>query len=330
MQIDRARSRAALAAVLLALAAGVATCAALGAVAPPPAAAWTLGVGDQSPRLFGDPTFQRLGVQRVRYIAAYDVALRPGPRAAAADWLGAARLAGKEVVVAFNPPVGMSCPNLDGARGCRPVPVARYRRAFKAFRQRWPWVRIVQPWNEVNSITQPTAGHPEKVVAYYRVVRRLCRGCTVLGADLQDLPDVAVSARRLLRAFRAARVPLPRLWGVHNYSDTNRFLPVRRSGLRKLVRLLPGKLWLTETGGIYRFRPQRARQSFRPDADRQRRALEAVLRSAQRWRRKVTRVYLYHWFGAPATNRWDSGIFDPGGAPRPALEVLERNEARFR
>jgi hypothetical protein len=182
----------------------------------------------------------------------------------------------------------------------------------------------------VNSLTQPTFSHPEAVVDYYKVVRRDCSGCTILGADVQDLPNAVPYVKRLLRQFAKRDVRVPRLWGVHNYSDTNRFVSERRSVLRRLLKVLPGRVWLTETGGIYRFRPQNARQSFRPDAARQKRAMEALFRVAAQYRGRIERVYVYHWFSAAATNRWDSGVLDASGQPRPAFSVLERHAASFR
>jgi hypothetical protein len=201
---------------------------------------------------------------------------------------------------------------------------------LRAFHRRYPWVRIVQPWNEVNNLTQPTAHHPEAVVTYYRLVRSLCRSCTVLGADIQDLPNMVPYTLRLIDAFKARRVRVPRLWGMHNYTDVNRFISDRNSNMRKAVRLLPGKIWLTETGGLFRFQPQNARQTFRPDLRRQRRAMEALFKQANRYRSKIARVYLYHWFGAPASNRWDSGVLDVRGRPRPVYAVLERYRHLFR
>jgi len=292
--------------------------------------ALVVGVGDQNPALFGNELFQRLDPQRVRYIAPYDAVLDSRQRANVDAWMGAAYAAGKEIVVAFNPPVGVRCPNLGRARGCRPVSAAKYKKAFKAFHKRYPYVSIIQPWNEVNSLTQPTFHHPEAVVAYYDAVRRACRGCTVLGADIQDLPNAKGYAKALLKQFHKRGIRAPQLWGVHNYSDTNRFVSAKRSMLGRLVKILPGKIWLTETGGVYRFQPQNARQSFRPDAARQARAMEAVFSAAQRYRRDVERIYVYHWFGADPTNRWDSGVLDLAGAPRAAYAVLERHAKLFR
>jgi polysaccharide biosynthesis protein PslG len=297
-------------------------------LAPAPSGAFVVGVADQSPALFANTYFQQLAPLRTRYITAYDSIFKDPATLDA--WMTAAHDADMEVVVAFNPPAGMRCPNIGHAKGCRPVSAASYRRAFRAFRKRYPWVRIFQPWNEVNNLTQPTARYPDAVVTYYQIVKANCPGCTVLGADIQDLPNMAQYATQVLRAFRAHHVPTPRVWGLHNYTDTNRFVQDRNSSMRRAASLLPGKIWLTETAGLFRFQPQNARQSFRPSLARQKRAMQAIFAQAQRYRAKVDRVYLYQWFASAPTNRWDSAILDAHGLPRPVFDVLLAHITQFR
>jgi hypothetical protein len=300
----------------------------LSLAAPAASPALVVGIGDQNPAVFDNGYVVPLAPDRARYITPYDSVFRD--RGTVDAWMDAARNAGMEVVVAFNPPKTMKCPNLGGARGCRPISGARFKAAFRAFHRRYPEVRIVQPWNEVNNLTQPTAHHPEAVVTYYQIVRSVCPRCTVLGADIQDLPNMVPYTTRLLQIFRARKVRTPRIWGIHNYTDVNRFIKDRNTSLRRAVQLLPGKIWLTETGGLFRFQPQNARQTFRPDLRRQKRAMETLFRQAGRFRGKVARIYLYHWFGAPRTNRWDSGVLDVRGRPRPVYAVLERYRHLFR
>jgi hypothetical protein len=296
--------------------------------APATSGAYVVGIGDQNPAFFDNGYMQQLAPTRARYITPYNSVFKD--RDAVDAWMQAARDAGMEVVVAFNPPGTMRCPNIGRARGCRPVSAAAFRSAFRAFRARYPWVRIYQPWNEVNNLTQPTARYPEAVVTYYQIVKANCPGCTVLGADLQDLPNLVSYTRKVLDTFRRRRVRLPQVWGLHNYTDINRFIKDRNSSLRRIVRVLPGKIWLTETGGLFRFQPQNARQSFRPDLNRQKRAMEAVFKQANLYRNKVARIYLYQWFASPPTNRWDSAVLDVHGEPRPVYSVLERYRAFFR
>ncbi len=43
---------------------------------------------------------------------------------------------------------------------------------------------------------------------------------------------------------------MPKIWGLHNYSDVNRLESWRT---RDIVKALGGQVWLTETGGIVKF-----------------------------------------------------------------------------
>jgi len=76
-------------------------------------------------------------------------------------------------------------------------------------------------------------------------------------------------------------------------------------------------VWLTETGGVVRFA-----RSFGYDERRAARRTRHVLTLATR--RRVRRVYLYQWTGAPLGARWDSGLIAADGRARPALNVVER------
>jgi hypothetical protein len=295
---------------------------------PAASSAYVVGIADQNPAFLNDPSLQALTPQRTRLIAPYDGVFKN--RAGLDQWLLTARATGMEVVVAFNPPTSMKCPNLNGARGCKLATSASYRSAFRTFHKRYPWVHIFQPWNEVNNLTQPTVHNPKALVTYYKIVRQECRSCTVLGADIQDLPNMVSYTKQVLAAFRAAKVPTPKLWGVHNYTDTNRFVPDASSSMRKLVKLLPGKLWITETGGLYRFQPQNSRQTFRPDLQRQARAMKAIFTQANHYRSKIDRIYLYQWFASDPSNRWDSGVLDTQGLPRPVYDVLQQHMSFFR
>lgn len=299
-------------------------------IVPASSNALVVGVGDQNAALFTNEPFQQLNSKRTRFIAPYDIATRKDWRSWMDGWVDAAVAARQEIVVAFNPPWSMKCPNVNGAKGCRPVSAAQYRKAFLAFRKAYPKIRIFQPWNEVNNLTQPTAHRPDAVVTYYDIVRKNCRGCTVLGADIQDLPNMVSYTRSLLANFKKRRVPTPRLWGMHNYTDVNRFVADKNSSMRKIVKLLPGKIWLTETGGIYRFQPQNSRQTFRPDLKRQARAVDAMFAQAFKYRSKIDRIYLYNWFAADRNNRWDSAFLDASHAPRPAYDRLLKYKKYFR
>src|SRR5947199_10464 len=124
--------------------------------------------------------------------------------------------------------------------------VAKFQQAFEAFRQRWPQVHVFTPWNEVNRNDQPTLRHPALAAGYYRAMRYSCPSCTVLGADLLDVPSLTKWLPRFRRALHGA----PKIWGLHNYGDANRMRPLAKSWTLRLTKIVRGQIWITEGGGI--------------------------------------------------------------------------------
>jgi hypothetical protein len=257
--------------------------------APAPAGArFVLGIGDQSARMLDDPRFAALGLRDSRIVVPYDVAVDPAQLARYAPVLELARARGVRMLVSF----------AASARAPARLPSVRsYRRAVRAFRARFPWVHDLGAWNEANHVSQPTARHPGQAARLYNVLRAECRHCRIVAADVLDQAGFATWVRRFRRVARA-----PRIWGLHDYVDVNRFRD---------------QVWLTETGGVVRFA-----RSFDYDERRAARSTRHVLRLAAR--RGVRRVYLYQWTGAPLGARWDSGLIADDGRPRPALNVVER------
>jgi hypothetical protein len=86
-------------------------------------------------------------------------------------------------------------------------------------------------------------------------------------------------------------------------------------------------VWFTETGGIVHF----GRHNFNP-----RRAVKATkfMFKLARISRRITRLYIFNWTGSGRTERFDAGLTDPHGHPRPAYWVvksyLARTKERFR
>jgi hypothetical protein len=262
-----------------------------------------VGIGDQGFAFFAAPLFRSLNVDKARKVVPWDAMRLPDERALTDQWLAGARKAGVEPFVTF------------GASRVKPetLPsVARFREAVRAFRKRYPQVRAYAPWNEINHVSQPTADHPERAAAYYDVVRDACPDCTVLAADVLDQAGMP----RYVKRFRAAvKGATPQLWGLHNYSDTNRF---RTKGTRQMLRAVPGEIWVTETGGVARFG-----RSFPFDLKRQARALAYTFKLLDLSPR-IRRLYLYNWTGSPAGARFDAGVTNADGSPRPAYETLKR------
>ena len=284
---------------------------------PAPGSAPLLAIADQKPETFSDPRFRKLGVTRTRLNTPWNSIFTEPARLA--TWLDSARAAGLEPLVAFERARGEPCP----AQPCRLPSIGAYERAIRAFRARYPWVRLLQPWNEANSATQPTGKHPERAAAYYESVRRICGACIVTGADLLDSSNLP----RWLARFRAAlHGPVPRLWGLHNYTDSNRF---RTTGTRRMLSLVPGEVWLTEAGGIVSFTTADGRAALPYDEARAARATRYLLRLG-RLSPRIRRIYIYQWKIDFRGNRFDAGLVDPDGKPRPALGVIASHRAELR
>ncbi len=273
---------------------------------PPETPGLVVGIGEQGTGMFADPNFRALGIRHARLVVAYDAVAVRFERQLVDTWLAEARKAGVEPFITF----GHSRVKPD-----RLPSVAEFRDAFAAFRDRWPDVRVYAAWNEINHNSQPTDDDPRRAAEYYNVVRAGCEDCTVLAGDVLDEPGM----ERYLATYRRHLDGSPRIWGLHNYADTNRF---RRTGLRSLLRAVQGDVWLTETGGIVRFG-----RNFPHSTRRAARALRYAFRLA-RASRRVKRMYVYNWTGAARDARFDAGLVGPDGMPRPAYEVLRRELMR--
>jgi hypothetical protein len=277
-----------------------------------------LGIADQKAGTFTSSRFKALHVKRTRYVVPWNVALVKSQRAQFDAWYRAARKAGiREVLVAFNASAGSRCP----ARPCTLPSVRSYTRAFRAFHRRYKGIRTIQPWNEANSPTQPTGPWRKGARAaalYYNAVRRYCRHCTITAADVLDLSKRTMA--RWVHEFRRYAKGSPRLWGLHNYTDTN-----KRSGLTgAFLRMVPGKVWLTETGGIVAFREASGRVRFSYNERRAASALRRMFALARKYRARTTRLYVYQWSIDFSGNRFDAGLVRANGTPRSGYYVVRK------
>lgn len=272
-----------------------------------PAPALVTGVGDQHRWFLDDPQFQALGVDHVRVIVPWNAALTGDERVEA--WMARAAAHQKVPLVAFEHEPGTQCPNAP----CTAPSVAAYEHAVAAFLARWPQVREIVPWNEPNHRAQPTAGRPALAADLYDAARRACPACTVVAADVLDDPD---TVGRWLSAYRAALDSEPAVWGLHNYYDATYGTS---SGVDRFLAAVPGEVWLTETGGIVRFRSASG-GGLPEDEGRAAQAIKwlyAMLPS----RPRVTRMYLYQWQSTPFSD-FDAGLVRPDGSPRPSLDEV--------
>jgi hypothetical protein len=278
-------------------------------------AAVLVGIGDQDASMFADPLFAQVGFTKARYFPSWDVAFKPQEAGWLDQWLKGAEDTHTEPLISFFASLGSACPN----RPCKLPTVRQYTKAFKAFRKRWPKVKVISPWNEANHRSQPTFKNPKRAAQFYNVVRANCRGCKIIAADVID----EVNMERWLKVFKKT-AKKPRIWGLHNYRDTNKRKGQLLGGTKRLLKAVKGDIWLTETGGIVKFELPNGHLLFPYSESRANSATKRMFALAKRYRSRIKRLYIYHWKQSATDNRFDAGLLSRDGAPRPAYFTVRR------
>jgi hypothetical protein len=283
-------------------------------VATPAAHAGVIvGIADQKPSMFDDARFAALGIRHARIQVPWDVMTQPQQLADLDQWLAAADRAGVQPLISF----GHS--RVD--RRSLPSP-SRYKFEFRRFRARYPWVTTYAAWNEANHCGEPTCHRAKLVGAYWKSLKRECQTCTILAAELLDMPNMV----SWVKEFRRYVGVEPEVWGLHNYVDANRF---RTDGTRRLLRAVKGDVWLTEVGGLVyrRNRPTTGKNQIRlrESPAHAAKATEWLLEKLLPISTRLQRVYFYHWNASTLRDSWDSALITPGGRGRPALKVLQEH-----
>jgi hypothetical protein len=278
-------------------------------------AAISVGIGEQDASMFTDPLFTKLKIKRARYFPSWNVALKKKEAEWLDIWLDHAQAAGVEPLISFSAALGSRCP----ARPCKLPSVRGFTKAFKAFRKRWPQVKVVSPWNEANHRSQPTFRNPKRAAQFYNVVRSNCRGCTIVAADVID----EVNMESWLGTFKR-HAKSPRIWGLHNYRDTNLRKGQRTGGTARLLKTVRGKVWLTETGGIVKFVLPSGSTLFKASESRANKAIRRMFSLAKRYRSRIKRLYIYNWKQPVSSNRFDAGLVRRTGKARPAYSTVRR------
>jgi hypothetical protein len=278
------------------------------ALAAPAAAKKSIvGVGDQSAAMFTDPNFQKLGVKHSRIVLSWDWYRHPWMVGELDAWMAGAQANGVRPLVAFN--------RSWAKNGHRKGPsIGAYRKSFRLVRERYPFLRDFSAWNEANHTSQPTSRKPALAARYFNAMRRDCRSCTIVAADVLDSKDMLAWVKKFKKHARRAHI-----WGIHNYKDAN-----DATGTTKmLLRAVKGQVWLTETGGILRLKPADGSRGGRKHTKaEQAKAIKRVYKIAKSSRR-ISRVYFYEW-AKKKGNRWDSAFVERNGRLRPSYHALKR------
>ena len=128
-----------------------------------------VGVADQGTSVFAHPLYGKLRVGRIsRLVVSYDAVLRRTDemqRRCVARRGRRGRRPAADLVQRLARLLHLQGPySSGGSAGCRRC--ALYRKAFRAFRKRYPQVRVYSPWNEINHHSQPTARNPKRAAQF--------------------------------------------------------------------------------------------------------------------------------------------------------------------
>ncbi len=289
-------------------------------LAPAADANYRVGISEQNPSMFSQPAWQSLKLKRVRYIVPWDYYKDAGQHGEVIGFMDTAHAAKQDVLIAFTARRGCyTNGKYSRSSACKAPSTSAYKSAVTRFHKEFPYVKTFSPWNEENHVSQPTHSSPKRAVQYYDTLRRACKGCTVMAADVLDQSNVTSWLRSFLHYSHGRGT----VWGLHNYKDVNR---KQSKGLTSVLKTVPGQLWLTETGGIVTFLP-----AFKTSLSRSASATKYMFQLADRYdtkrsgnRSKLTRLYVYRWFGEAPGARFDAGLVNPDGSPRSALTQFEK------
>lgn len=290
--------------------------------APSPAGArLTVGISDQLPSTFESPFYTQANLTVARYIVPYDVTSDPSQTQKLEAWLAGAIKTRQKILISFE-----HSRKSKAQAGKLPSP-EQYRRAITAFKAKYgKSVEDISPWNEVNrrfdperGEGQPTWNRPDIVARYYGVATRVFPKSRIVALDVLDQANVQ-SAVRYIKKFRQTvkkrKLPAPRIWGLHPYSDVNRFSTTRTRAMLKAVG--KGEVWLTEASGLVQFGPD-----F-PYNEQRAAAANKCMFTIAKLSKSITRLYVYGWSGKPS---FDSGLVGDDGQPRPGYTVVQKRQS---
>ena len=279
------------------------------------------GIGDQKAGTFDNQLWKDLKLKRVRYLTPWNVAQSPSELAELDGFVTRATAAKQEVFIHFTAVRG--CFNngkYSKSSKCKLPTVAKYTSAFKAFKKRHPKIKVYGAWNEANSSSQPTYKNPKRAAEYYKALKKNCKGCKVVAGDLLDTSNLSKYAKQMVRYAGSSA----KLWGLHNYGDTNRG---RTKGTTAMLKAVRGDVWITESGGISSFQGSNLKTSEKLAG----KAMKYLFTLANKYSKKrsglkskISRLYAYDFGPTPADARFDASLIRPDGTARPAYTEFKK------
>lgn len=280
-----------------------------------------VGISDQQPETFADPLFAGMKFTTARYILPWDYATDKRQLDKWNAWVTAARGAGQKVLVSFEHS------RASNAKSAKLPSTTQYKKALTAFKKSYSSkVNEISPWNEVNKKYdrtrgegQPTWNKVTRVAEYYGIARKLFPTKKIVAIDILDEANVKPAVnyiKSFKKALKKLKIPSPKIWGIHPYSDINRFSTSRTKALLKATG--SGEVWLTEASGIVQFG-----SGFPYDVNRAAAANKCMFTIAK----VSSRIKRLYFFGWPAGGTFDAGVKNPDGTTRPGYAIVKNRTA---
>ncbi|MDO9353192.1 MAG: hypothetical protein Q7T55_05825 [Solirubrobacteraceae bacterium] len=281
----------------------------------------TIGIGDQSTKMFASSDYKALGLKKTRYFFPWNGMDDQFTQDRAREFVDEAKAQG--VSVLFH----LSTDDFT-ARKAKLPSVSAYKAQLKKI------VAFFGPrgvhewgvWNEANHVSQPTYKNPVRAADFYKAMyAAVPKGDNIVALDVLDQGGVDGYIKKFYGRLSSTYRKRAKIVGIHNYGDVNRnrstYTSKMISATRKYNR--SAKFWFTETGGLVEFKTTKT--VFKCDTKRAASRTKSVFSLATKYKSQgVQRVYLYNWTGAGCgKTRFDAGLTDPDGTVRPAYNTVK-------
>src|SRR3954471_11097686 len=140
-----------------------------------------VSIADQSQAMFDAPAYRALKLKTTRYFIRWDAIRVPSDIARADAYVKRARAAHVKVLL------HISTNDLREKKAKLPS-VSQYRRDVGKLVRRYRKIGVKEwgAWNEENHKTQPTWRSPKRAAQFFKTMRSLCKGCTIVALDVLD------------------------------------------------------------------------------------------------------------------------------------------------
>jgi hypothetical protein len=291
-------------------------------------ASYVVGISDQLAKTFTNPKYAPLKMKVARYVVPYDVMTNPSQLQPFDDWIKGARAAKQKVLISFEH-------SRTPGKEAKMPSISEYTKQLKLVKATYgSMITDISPWNEVNHCQKGgrTEGQPAKIckdpkvaAAVLKAAKKVFKKNKIVVLDFLDGKNPSSTLSYIRKFKKAAKPSKSAIWGLHNYSDTNRYSDKTQRTKMILREIGRGEIWLTETGGQVTL----GKRSVAEGAPLAAKALGCMFDIANRYK-QIKRVYVFSFNGTPEGQGllFDSGLVAADGVTeRPGYAIVKKRKA---